>query len=185
MDDLKEVQTQTWSVDKAHSKMVFAARHMVISEVQGQFDSYDIRISQTGDKVEDKNIEVEIDVNSINTGNPDRDNHLKSTDFFESEKYPKIIFKSKSIKKIDDENYKLTGDFTIKNITKELELDVSYGGQIADPWGNNRAGFAVRGSINRFDFDLKWNNLIETGGAVVGKTIKLICDIELVQPNNQ
>ena len=182
MEALKEVQGQKWSVDHTHSKVGFSARHMVISEVIGHFNAFNITIDSTGDDWTESHIEIEINTNSIDTGVEDRDNHLRSADFFEAEKYPKIFFKSKSFKKIDDENFKLTGDLTIKNITNEIELDVFYGGKIVDPWGNNRAGFSVRGSLNRFDYDLKWNAFIETGGAVVGKTIKLICDIELTSP---
>jgi polyisoprenoid-binding protein YceI len=178
MEELKEVQQKTWVSDPVHSKIGFTAKHMVISNVHGQFDNYKIEVKPAGPDVKDSEIYVEIDAGSINTGVTDRDNHLKSPDFFDAEKYPKLTFKSKSVKKIDDENYKLVGDFTIRNTTREIELDVEYGGKIKDPWGNERVGFTVTGSLNRFDYDLKWNALIETGGAVVGKTIKLNCAVE-------
>jgi polyisoprenoid-binding protein YceI len=178
MAELKDVQQQTWVLDQAHSKIGFSAKHMVISNVRGQFDSYKVEVKSAGPNLEDKEVYVEIDANSINTGVEARDQHLKTPDFFEAEKYPKITFKSKSIKKIDEENYKLTGDFTIRDITKELELDLEYGGQIKDPWGNERIGLSLKGSIDRFDYNLKWNSLIETGGAVVGKTIKLNIEVE-------
>jgi polyisoprenoid-binding protein YceI len=169
-----------WSLDPAHTKIQFSARHMIISEVTGHFNNYEVNVKAGSDFL-DSDVEVSIDVNSIDTGMGDRDNHLKSADFFETEKFPKILFKSTKIEKIDDEEYKLYGDFTIRDITKPIKLDVTYGGTITDPWGKTRAGFKVVGSINRFDYDLKWNSLIEAGGAVVGKTIKIECNVELVK----
>jgi len=169
-----------WSVDTAHTKIQFSARHMIISEVTGHFNNYEVNV-KAGDDFSDSEVEASIDVNSIDTGITDRDNHLKSADFFEAEKFPKIFFKSKKIEKVNDEKYKLYGDFTIRDITKPIELDVVYGGTITDPWGKTRAGFKLLGSINRFDYELKWNALIETGGAVVGKTINIACDVELVK----
>lgn len=171
---------EVWAFDPQHTKIQFTARHMIISEVAGHFNNFDIKVTAGKDFL-DSEAEVTIDVSSIDTGIVDRNNHLKSADFFEAEKYPKIIFKSKKFEKVDDEEYKLYGDFTIRDITKSIELKVIYGGTITDPWGKTRAGFKVLGSINRFDYDLKWNALIETGGAVVGKTINLVCDVELVK----
>jgi polyisoprenoid-binding protein YceI len=172
------INKEAWSLDPAHSKIQFLVRHMIISEVAGHFNNFDIQVS-AGPDFSNSEIKVTIDVNSIDTGIIDRDNHLKSPDFFEAENYPQIIFKSNKIEKIDEEEFKLYGDFTIRNITKPIELKVIYGGTITDPWGKTRSGFKVLGSINRFDYDLKWNALIETGGAVVGKTINIVCDIEL------
>ena len=175
------LKSQSWSIDEIHSKIRFSARHMVISEVEGQFNKFDFSFINEGDDLTTGQVELIIYANSVDTRNTDRDNHLRSADFFDAEKYPEIKFKSSSIKRIDDEKYKLIGDLTIKRITKAIELDVAYGGQIKDPWGNTRAGFNVKGSLNRFDYGLRWNNLIETGGAVVGKTINLNCDIEVVK----
>ena len=171
---------EVWAYDPLHTKIQFTARHLVISEVAGHFNKFDIKL-MAGKDFTDSEVEVTVDVNSIDTGIVDRNNHLKSPDFFEAEKYPLITFKSTKIEKVDDEEFKLYGDFTIKNITKPIELKVIYGGTITDPWGKTRAGFKVLGSINRFDYDLKWNALIETGGAVVGKTINLVCDVEVVK----
>ncbi len=170
----------TWLVDKSHTKIQFSARHMIISEVTGHFGDYDLNF-KSGDDFSDSEIEFTVNVNSIDTGITDRDNHLKSADFFDAEHFPKLVFKSTSIKKINDEKFKLTGNFTIRNITKPIELDVTYGGTIKDPWGNTRAGFKLQGSINRFDYDLKWNALMETGGAVVSKNINITCDVELTK----
>jgi polyisoprenoid-binding protein YceI len=171
---------EVWALDPAHTKIQFSARHLIISEVTGHFNKFDVNVTAGKDFL-DSEAEVTIDVNSIDTGIGDRDNHLKSADFFEAEKFPQIKFKSTKVEKVDDEEFKLFGDFTIRDITKPIELKVIYGGTITDPWGKTRAGFKVLGSIDRFDYDLKWNALIETGGAVVGKKINLVIDVELVK----
>ena len=168
-----------WSVDKAHSKVQFTVTHLIISEVTGQFKSFDGNIESSKDDFTDAKIDFTMDVNSISTDNDARDKHLKSDDFFNAEKFPKITFKGKSIKKVDAKNYKLVGDFTIRDITIEITLDVVYNGSIKDPWGNIKAGFKVKGEINRFDYNLKWNSLMEAGGAVVGKTVAMVIDLEL------
>ena len=170
----------TWKVDTTHSRIGFSARHMVIAEVEGQFRDFDINLT-SGDDFADSNIEVTIKIPSIDTGNTDRDNHLKSPDFFDAENNPEMRFVSSSIKKINDEDFKLYGDLTIRGITKPVELDVTFGGKVKDPWGNERSGFQIEGKVNRFDYDLKWNALMETGGAVVGKMIKIIAHVELIK----
>lgn len=176
-NDVKKV---LWNLDKTHSKLQFSARHMIIAEVAGHFNNFDVTIKADDDFLESE-AEVTIDVKSIDTGITDRDNHLKSSDFFDVENYPQITFKSTKVEKVDDETFKLYGDFTIRNITRPLVLDVTYGGTIKDPWGFTRAGFKIQGKINRFDYDLKWNAFMETGGAVVGKNINITCDIELTK----
>lgn len=179
--ETSELTKTNWQIDYDHSKIGFTARHMVISEVDGQFNDYTLNLSG-GKDFTDSKIELEIETKSVDTKNKDRDNHLRSADFFDAENFPKIKFVSKSIEKVDDDEYKLTGDLTIKDITKPIELDVTYGGTIKDPFGNIRAGFVITGKLNRFDYGLKWNNLIESGGAVVGKTIKINAPIEIVTP---
>lgn len=169
-----------WKVDTAHSRIGFSARHMVISEVEGQFRDFDINVS-SGEDFTESDIAVTIKTQSIDTGNTDRDNHLKSADFFDADNNPEIKFVSSSIKKTGDEDFKLYGDLTIRGITKPVELDVTYGGKVKDPWGNERVGFQVEGKVNRFDYDLKWNALMETGSAVVGKIIKMNCHVELIK----
>jgi polyisoprenoid-binding protein YceI len=178
-----ELNKETWTVDKSHTKIQFSARHMIISEVTGQFNEYELKLNATKD-FSDVDVELEIQVNSINTGIADRDNHLKSPDFFDVENFPKMIFKSKSVKVINEEKFKLFGDLRIRDVTKPIELDVTYGGTIKDPWGFTRAGFKVQGSVNRFDYNLKWNALMETGGAVVSKNINIICDVEVTKQTN-
>lgn len=168
-----------WTVDKAHSKVHFSVTHMVISDVTGEFKNYDVYVETNGDDFTNAKIDFWADVNSISTDNDARDKHLKSDDFFNAAKYPKITFKSKSMTKVGDGKYKLVGDFTIRDVTKEITLDVEYRGMVKDPWGNTKAGFKITGDINRFDYNLKWNALVETGGLVVGKDVKMIVDLEL------
>src|ERR1051325_7094934 len=171
---------RTWSLDPTHSSVQFAVRHMVISETKGHFEHYKLNVVTHGSDFADAKVELEIDVNSISTNMVDRDNHLRSPDFFDAAKFPLITFRSSAFEKVDEEEYKLSGDITIKGVTKPIVLKAIYGGQVVDPWGNLRAGFRVEGSINRFDFGLSWNSLLETGGAVVAKTVRLEAAIEVV-----
>ncbi len=168
-----------WKFDKAHTNIGFSVTHLVITEVEGKFKKFKGSVITDGNNFENAKIEFSADVNSISTGNKKRDNHLKSDDFFNAAKFPKLTFKSKSFKKVSDNKYKLVGDLTIRGITKEVTLDVTLNGIIKDPWGGTRAGFKITGEINRFDFGLKWNKLIEAGGAVVGKTVRIIINAEL------
>lgn len=170
-----------WMFDKAHSKIGFSVTHLVIAEVDGFFKSFDGTIMTRGDDFENTEIEFTADVNSIFTDNEKRDGHLKSDDFFNAEKYPTMTFKSKSFKKVGDKKYKLVGDLTIRNVTKTIEMDVKHNGTVKDPWGNTKAGFTIKGELNRFDFGLKWNAAIETGGLVVGETVELDIKIELAK----
>ena len=168
-----------WSFDKSHSNVGFSVTHLVISEVEGRFGSFDGTVITKSDAFEDSEIEFKVDVNSVNTDNAKRDEHLRSDDFFNSEKYPSMIFKSTSMKKVGDNRYKLKGNLTKRDITKPIELDVKLNGVIKDPRGNTKAGFKISGSLDRFDFGLKWNSLMEVGGAVVSKTVTLNLNVEL------
>lgn len=170
----------TWSVDKSHSKIEFTVSHLVISSVTGVFKNYDLSIESDGTNFEGAKVEFSADVNSIFTDNEKRDDHLKSADFFDAANHPKMTFKSKSFTKVDDNEYKLVGDLTIRGITKEVTLDVDFKGTV-EAFGGTRAGFVAETEINRFDYGLKWNNLIETGGAVVGKDVEIKIVLELIQ----
>lgn len=177
-----ETKTSTvWALDPAHSRLEFSAKHMVISSVKGHFNSFNVNVRTDGDDFKTAEIDVTIDVKSIDTGIADRNNHLKSDDFFNAEKYPEITFKGSSVRQLDEEHYSVLGYLTIRGISKPVELSVELGGTVNDPWGNVRTGFSLSTSIDRFDYDLKWNALMETGGAIVGKTIKISADIELVK----
>ncbi len=169
-----------WTVDKAHSKVGFSVSHMVITDVEGYFKDYDSKITTEGDDFAKANIEFTINTNSIFTDNEKRDNHLRSDDFFNAEKYPQMTFKGRSLKKVGENKYKLVGDFTIRDVTKTVELDVKLSGIIKDGFGNRRAGFKITGEINRFDYNLKWDKTIETGSLIVGKEVELKINLELI-----
>lgn len=168
-----------WTVDKSHSKVGFSVSHLVITDVDGFFKDYDAQITTEAEDFSTAKIDFTIKTNSIFTDNNDRDNHLRGDDFFNSEKYPQMSFKGKSMKKVGDNKYKLVGDFTIRDVTKQVELDVKFNGIVKDPWGNTKAGFKVSGEIDRFDYNLKWNKTIETGSLVVGKDVELVIDLQL------
>lgn len=171
----------TWTVDKSHSKVGFSVSHLVITDVDGFFKDYEAQISSNGDDFSTANVELKVNTSSIFTDNEKRDDHLRSDDFFNSEKYPQMTFKGKSMKKVGDKKYKLTGDFTIRDVTKQVELDVKFNGIVKDPWGNTKAGFKITGEIDRFDYNLKWDKAIEAGSLVVGKDVELVIDLQLVK----
>jgi polyisoprenoid-binding protein YceI len=170
-----------WNVDNVHSSVKFIVTHLVISEVEGSFKKFNGSISSPGADFTNAAVDFAVDINSISTDNDTRDNHLKSDDFFNAAQYPSMTFKSTSFKKVADNKYKLAGNLTIRNITKPVTFDVSYGGTVKDPYGNIKAGFKATMVINRFDYNLKWNNLTEAGGAVVGKDITIDLRLEFAQ----
>jgi len=171
----------TYKIDAAHSEVTFKVKHLMIASVTGQFKEFDG--SMTAEKADftDASIDFEALINSITTGNDQRDGHLKSDDFFAAEKYPKLTFKSTAIQKLDEETYNLTGNLTIRDVTKPVTLKVTYGGQIIDPWGQTKLGFEIEGKINRKDFGLTWSATTETGGIVVSDDVKLHLNIELTK----
>lgn len=175
------VRAQNWTADAVHSNVVFAVDHMVVSEVQGSFKLFDGKMSFTKPDMSDAHIDFNIDVNSINTDNSMRDGHLKSDDFFNAEKFPKITFKSKSMTKVNDNTYKLMGTLTIRDISKDITIDLKYGGEVKNMMGKTVRGFKGDFSIDRFEYNLKWSKLTEMGGAVVGKDVRIHCNIEMVK----
>jgi len=170
-----------WSVDKSHSGVKFAVTHLVISEVEGQFKLFDGSVISPAADFVGATINFTVDVNSINTDNEGRDKHLKGDDFFNAEKFPTMTFKSVSFKKVSGNKYALLGDLTIRDVTKRVTFDVIYGGTVKDPYGNIKAGFKATTVIDRFDYGLKWNALIETGGAAVGKDVTITVNVELAK----
>ena len=176
-----QAQTTTWKTDNSHSNVKFAVTHLVISDVEGYFKDYTGSIQSANADFADAKVEFSVNLTSISTDNENRDKHLKSDDFFNAEKFPQMTFKSTSFKKVSGNKYILEGDLTIRDITKKVKFDVTYGGTIKDPWGNIKAGFKATGSINRFDYNLKWNTLTEAGGAVVGKEVKIALNLEFAQ----
>jgi polyisoprenoid-binding protein YceI len=162
-----------WAVDPMHSEVQFKVKHLVISTVTGTFKVFDGSLETENEDFSDAQINFSLDANSIDTNQPARDEHLRSADFFEAEKYPKITFKSTSFQKVEDDQYKLHGNLTIKDVTKPVTFDVEFGGTATDFYGNVKAGFEVSGKINRKEFGLVWNGITEAGAIVVGEDVKL------------
>lgn len=169
-----------WAIDTMHSEVQFKVKHLVISTVTGTFNSFDGTVTNEGDDFDGAQVTFEVDVNSVDTNQTDRDNHLRSADFFNVEEYPKMTF-SGSLKKVSDEDYKLEGPLTIKDTTKDVSLDVTYGGSMIDGYGQTKAGFEVSGKINRKEFGLTWSQVTEAGGVVVGDDVKLIFNVQFAR----
>ena len=170
---------KTWNVDVVHSAVKFSVSHLVISETEGNFKTFTGSLSHTKDDLTDAKINFSVDVASINTDNSMRDEHLRGDDFFKAAEYPKMTFESISMVKKDKNKYLLTGNLTLRGVTKKVTFDVVYGGTAKDPYGNTKAGFKATGKINRFDYGLKWNALTEAGGAAVGNEVSITLNLEL------
>lgn len=168
--------TTNWIIDASHSEIQFKATHLMINKVTGSFTAFEGTVTTEETDFTKANISFKADTASISTNNEQRDGHLKSGDFFDVEKFPAITFKSTSLSAD-----KLTGDLTIKDVTKSVTLDVEFGGVQNDPWGNTKAGFTVTGKINRKDFGLAWNAALETGGVLVSETIALNIEVQLLK----
>jgi polyisoprenoid-binding protein YceI len=171
-----------WTLDPTHSELVFKVRHMMITNVKGEFRKFDGAIETDGtDFGKSSVIDLTIDAASIYTNEESRDGHLKSADFFDVEKFPTLSFEGKSLKRKFDDEYELNGLLTIKGISKEVTLDVEFGGINKDPWGNEKAGFSVTGKISRKDFGLNWNAALETGGVLVSDEVKISAEVQFVK----
>jgi polyisoprenoid-binding protein YceI len=171
-----------WSIDQSHSSIIFKVRHLMISHVTGNFKTFDASIYTTDKDFSTAVIDLWIDAASVETGDDTRDEHLKGVDFFDVLSHKQISFTSSTIGKADNEgNHELWGELTMKGITKNLKLDVLFGGLANDPFGNEKAGFTITGTINRSDWGLVWNTAIETGGFVVSDEINILCEIELTR----
>jgi polyisoprenoid-binding protein YceI len=168
----------TWSVDPAHSDVQFKVKHLMINTVTGDFGSYSVDVENTADDFSDATVRFAADINSINTKNEMRDNHLKSDDFFSAEKFPTMSFVGKGLAG-NGEKRTITGELTIRDVTRPVTLDVEVGGQMVDFYGNTKAGFEITGQINRQDFGLTWGAVTEAGGVVVSDTVKLALNIQL------
>ena len=171
----------TWKIDPAHSDVQFKIKHLMITTVTGQFAKFDGTMQAATSDFSDANISFEAEINSITTQNAQRDQHLLASDFFEVDKYPKLSFVSKEVKKIDAENYKLIGDLTIRDNTRPVELNVEFGGEVVDPYGQTKAGFELSGKINRKDFGLSFHATTETGGLLLGDEVKLLASVQMVK----
>jgi len=176
------VQAQTtWNIDASHSSIRFAVDHMVISEVEGIFSKYEGSVITAKGDFSDAKINFTVDVKSVDTDNEKRDEHLRGADFFETEKYPKMTFVSTSVQKTGDNKYHLKGKLTLHGVTKEITLAMTYGGTTKDPWGNTKAGLKVTGVINRTDFGLKYNSVLEAGSLMIGEDVTITAKVELVK----
>ncbi|MFN0189025.1 MAG: YceI family protein [Bacteroidia bacterium] len=174
-------QNIVWNIDPTHTSVKFSVTHLMVSEVEGNFKAYSGKVESPSTDFNNGTVEFSIDVNSINTESADRDKHLMGDEFFNAAKYPKIIFKSTSFKKVAGNKYELKGDLTIRNITKKVTFDVKNNGLMKDPWGNMKAGFKASTQINRKDYDLKWSMVTEAGGMVVSDEVQITVNIELSQ----
>ncbi len=174
---LAAAQTE-WKMDKVHSSVVFSVRHMVISEVSGNFKDFSIVLKSDKEDFSDAVVEGTIQTASINTENDYRDKHLKSDDFFNAEKFPQIKFKSTKFEKLGDKKYKITGNLTIRDVTKEVAFDAVLNGTLKTGKGLLSAWKATI-TINRFDYNLKWNKTVETGGLIVGQDVTITLNLEL------
>jgi len=171
----------TWKIDKAHSKVRFDVAHMVISEVEGDFTNFKGSVTNTKDDFSDAKFNFTVYVASINTDNARRDADLKSSNFLEIDKYPEMTFKSTTLVKKDAKHYILKGNLTLRGVTKPVSFNLQFNGTIKDPWGNTRAAFKVTGKINRFDYGLKYNSVMDNGGLVVGKTVNFTIRLETIK----
>lgn len=168
----------TWNLDKAHSNIGFKVKHMMITNVSGEFTDFDVQLAALQPDFSDANIQFEAKVASINTKNEQRDAHLKSADFFDADSFSVIKFVSSSFTKKSETDYLLEGTLTIKGVSKTVKLDVEYGGTFVDPWGVAKAGFSLQGKISRDEFNLGWNAVLESGGVLVSNEVKLFAELQ-------
>lgn len=178
MENLSK-KSAKWVLDPTHSELTFKVKHLMISNVKGEFKNFTAEIDSEDFK--NGKVKVNIEASSIFTNNTDRDNHLKSTDFFDVENHQAMTFESTTFTKVDDDEYKLKGLLTIKGVSKEVLLDVEFGGTNKDPWGNTKAGFSLSGKINRKDWGLNWNAALETGGVLVSDEVKIGGEVQFVK----
>ena len=172
--------SENWQVDGAHSAVNLTVRHMVISKVRGRFTRWNAKLQLDTANLARSAVEVDIEAASIDTGVADRDNHLRSPDFLDVQKYPVLTYRSRRVEAPSKDRLRVVGDLTIRNVTREVVLDVEYGGQGKDPWGNQRAGFTATASLNRKDFGLTWNQALETGGVLVADRVDIEIELEAV-----
>jgi polyisoprenoid-binding protein YceI len=177
--------TNDWNIDTAHSGIYFSVRHMVVSKVRGRFVKYSGTLRLDDADIKRASVEVSIDASSIDTGVADRDAHLRSRDFFDVESFPTLRFRSTRVEPVDGARYRLIGDLTIRDVTREVSIDVEYGGRGKDPWGNERVGFVAQTSLDRKDFGLTWNQALEAGGILVGDRVDIELDIQAVRASAQ
>jgi polyisoprenoid-binding protein YceI len=180
MEQLTTTATK-WTIDPAHSDIQFKVKHLVISTVTGEFGEFSGGLELEGEELDSGRAFFSAKVDSISTGNADRDAHLKSDDFFNAEKYPEMTFESAKIEKTGEGKYRIHGNLTIRDVTKQVTLDVEHGGTVTDPYGNTKAGYEINGKINRKDFGLKWNAVTEAGSVVVSDEVRLTLSVQVMK----
>lgn len=175
------METRTkWIIDPFHSEITFKVKHLMITNVRGQFKEFEASIYTIEDDFLTAEIDFWINPASLDTGNADRDIHLKSPDFFDVDQFKEMSFRGNTYEKVDnDGSYEMWGDLTIKGITKKIKLEVEFGGVITDPWGDKKAGFSINGKINRKDWGLVWNNMLGGGGVLVSDDVLISCEVQL------
>ena len=176
---LSKLTPGVWNIDASHSSVAFVVRHLVVSKVRGRFDKFAGAITIAEDPLQSK-VDATIEIGSISTGDDSRDGHLRSGDFFDAEQFPTMTFATTGVR-ADGDDYVLTGDLTIKGVTKPVELELEFNGVEGDPWGGTRAGFSAETEINRKDWGLEYNMVLETGGVMVGEKVKIQLEIEAVR----
>lgn len=169
---------EKWNIDVTHTNVGFTVKHMMVTKVRGYFSEFEGTIEGNPEQLENAKVYFKVNLASINTNNEDRDNHLRSADFFDVENYPEMTFESTYIRKVDDDEYELTGNLTIKGITKEVTFDVEFLGIGTNPWGVKVAGFEAETKISRKEFGLTWNQALESGGVLVSDEVKINIDLE-------
>jgi polyisoprenoid-binding protein YceI len=177
-----ETTKTKWGIDPSHSEIGFRVKHLMVANVRGNFKEFEASIYTTGEDFMTAEIDLSINPASINTGDANRDGHLKGEDFFDAENFKTISFIANTYESVDhDGSYELYGDLTIKGVTKRVKLDVEFGGVVKDPWGNEKAVFSINGKINRKDWGLNWNALLDTGGIALSDDVWVNCEVQLVK----
>ena len=171
-----------WTIDPAHSEIQFKVKHLMITTVTGTFQKFGADIEVLGDDLSKARVEFWADVDSVTTGSPDRDKHLKSPDFFHIADHPRITFTGTRVEDVDhDCSWVLWGDLTINGITNPIKLDVEWGGVMKDPWGNTKAGVTINGKLDRSKWKLNWNAALEAGGVLLSDEVRISCEVQLVK----
>jgi polyisoprenoid-binding protein YceI len=173
--------TNNWNIDATHSGINFSIRHMVVSKVRGRFTRFSGTLAIDDGDLTRSVVEATIDASSIDTGTAQRDEHLRSADFFDVARFPELRFRSTRIERLAEDRYRVTGDLTVRDVTRPIALEVEYGGRARDPWGNERAGFVATASLDRKDFGLQWNQVLEAGGVLVGERVDIELEVQAVR----
>lgn len=176
-----QAQNTEWNLDKSHSTIGFAIDHLMISETTGKFEDYTLNVKSDNSDFTDAKFSFEAKVKSVNTNDAKRDEHLRSTDFFNADKYPTILFVGKKFQKVSGNKYIVVGELTMHGITKTVNLNAKFGGVVKDPWGGTRTGVSITGELDRYEFDLKYNAALEAGGLAIGQKVRLNISVELIK----